>query len=132
MRTFGRIAVTALVLASAFSATAALAQQRGGSAALRQGRLEEQFGLYRLDVMTAAWRDQTAPHRVRRAHRAAAMINGGDCVGARRLVAHDRLMAYRVGQACGDYEIEVSGPRTVDPDATGAENRRLTNTDERR
>lgn len=118
MRVFGRVVATALVLTSDLSATTVSAQMQGGSSALRQGRIEEQFGLYRLDVMTAAWREQRAPHRVRRAHRAADMINNGDCAGARRLVAHDRLMAYRVGQACGDFDIDVSAPRSVGHDDT--------------
>lgn len=111
-----RIWSVAVVAVMAFSPMTASAQSSGYStrsvAALAPGRVADQFAIYQLDIMTAEWRQQSAPHRVRRAHRAADLINSGDCAGARRLVAHDRLMAYRVGQACGD--IEVSEPTSSD------------------
>ena len=118
MRVFGRVVATALVLGFTLGATAASAQVESGGPPPGRGSIEQTFGPYRLEMMTAAWREQRAPYRVRRAQRAADMINNGDCAGARRLVAHDRAMAYRVGEVCGDYDIEVSDPTGVAPDET--------------
>ncbi|AQR60491.1 hypothetical protein BZG35_01590 [Brevundimonas sp. LM2] len=119
MRVFGMALATTMGLGLALGATAASAQTpdvNAGGPAPGRGSVEQTFGPYRLEMMTAAWRELRAPYRVRRAQRAADMINSGDCDGARRLVAHDPHMADRVGEACGDYDIKVSDPISGPPE----------------
>lgn len=83
--------------AAAYDASQAMLGQM-----LRSRRMDEQ----------SQYRDSLNPRRVHRAEEAAALINKGDCAGARDLAvrAHDDRLATRVEQVCAGLAVPAPTP----------------------
>lgn len=107
--------VAAAVALIATDLSPALAQDAQTSAAANQIRATQSLnnwagfdrrqmgvGTY-LDLTLANYLETRNPRRVRRAETAAALVNAGDCQGARAVAArdNDRRLLARFGDVCG-------------------------------
>lgn len=89
----------------AFDRTAAL-----NGAAMASERFNSAFNTAYFDRQMAQWRATHNPRRIRRAERAASLINDGDCDGAKAVAERDRdeRLVARIEQVC--TLINVSDP----------------------
>ncbi|WGM32601.1 hypothetical protein [Brevundimonas sp. NIBR11] len=93
---------------AAFDRTYAL-----NAAAGRADRFESNFNFAYFDRQMAYWRATHNPRRIRRAEAAAALINGGDCEGAKAIAVRDsdERLVTRIEQVCA--QIEISDPQAA-------------------
>lgn len=99
------VAVAGVSVVLAGSAAAQMSTNPGVmrmDSAVRMDRFSQQLSEHALDAQTGQNSENQNPRRLRRAQRAAEMINGGDCAGARALALndHDQRLVERIDQIC--------------------------------
>lgn len=98
------LSLAVLVLPGAASAQSA--EARAAMRSIEVHQFQDQFNqalhTAALEQQQDLYRDSVSPRRAERAERAAALINSGDCDGARELAlrANDQRMLARIEHAC--------------------------------